>query len=979
MDNRSIFSKTGKGSLEITKKSIKLSSEERQALILVDGKTAYGELQEKLSRVPPMKLRVVFDKLVELELIREFVAKAEPPAAAPAVAVAANSVRALDGGSDLDFTALISPAKPAPSATPAPRAPAPAPAPAQPAVATPKSTADADEEARKFHELMFGTPNASTGAEAEATRKVEADRAAQEQAARQAAEAEARRQAAAEAEEETRKVREEILRKEQERKAAEQAAQARAAEEAARRKAEAERLAREQREREERERLERERAEKERLEREEEARRKAEAERIAREQREREERERLERERAEKERQEREEAQRRAAEEEVRRKAEAERLAREQREREERERLERERAEKERQEREQAQRRAAEEEARRKAAAEQHAREEQELEARHREEREKLERSRLARGREEQERAAAAAQAAASLSAPLASAAPAIALVEPAPAPAPPVPAAATEISPPAPTPAPAAADTGSLDFNAEAKAAFDADLDFAPASSEQRRKAEVDQLLSNTGGVPLDGATPLTGGGPDTFGDTGSVIDPFTDDSTGTTKEQEAASRKEIEQEAKERAKAEAKAQKEAEREAKRLAKENRVKVPGRGPSIGVIIAVLLVFGLVGGVGYLMFKPIDKAAIEQTLSERLGEPVTVASAKFSPFPPELTLGGMTVGALKLGNVVARPDPSSLISDHKVWKSVEVSGLSLSAEAARGILALATRDAPKIAASRTEIQKVRITDMEITGLPVSVPKFNIDALLSASGGLKQVTLATTDDKVRALLQPDEKGWLVDFESRGLLWPVGPKVAWESIRGKGVASAQGIKFEDYSITQFGGTSRGAGELSWNDGWKFNGNLDTGGLESELIAKAFYDATPVSGGIEGKLAISMSGTSLARMLQTPQIDGVVSVNKAIVKGVDLARTAQTGAAAPGSTRFSDFSATIAASGGRLQLKDIKGVSGLLTVSGLAEVGSDKALGGALTVELGVGGSRAKANIKLSGTVTDPKLSK
>ena len=37
MDNRSIFSKTGKGSLEISKKSIKLSSEERQALILVDG------------------------------------------------------------------------------------------------------------------------------------------------------------------------------------------------------------------------------------------------------------------------------------------------------------------------------------------------------------------------------------------------------------------------------------------------------------------------------------------------------------------------------------------------------------------------------------------------------------------------------------------------------------------------------------------------------------------------------------------------------------------------------------------------------------------------------------------------------------------------------------------------------------------------------------------------------------------------------
>ena len=105
MDNRSIFSKTGKGSLEISKKTIKLSSEERQALILVDGKTAYGELQEKLSRVQPVKLRAVFEKLVDLELIREFVAKNDPPAAP--LPVGAISVRELDGGSDLDFTALM--------------------------------------------------------------------------------------------------------------------------------------------------------------------------------------------------------------------------------------------------------------------------------------------------------------------------------------------------------------------------------------------------------------------------------------------------------------------------------------------------------------------------------------------------------------------------------------------------------------------------------------------------------------------------------------------------------------------------------------------------------------------------------------------------------------------------------------------------------------------------------------------------------
>ena len=172
MDNRSIFSKTGKGSLEITKKSIKLSSEERQALILVDGKTAYGELQEKLSRIPPMKLRVVFEKLAELELIREFVAQSAPASvpAAPTVSAAPGKQSAPGPATDaeLDFTALMSPAPAkasapaqtldfadfAPAAAVAPVTKAPAPAAATPAAAS----IDAAEEARKFQEMMFGSP-----------------------------------------------------------------------------------------------------------------------------------------------------------------------------------------------------------------------------------------------------------------------------------------------------------------------------------------------------------------------------------------------------------------------------------------------------------------------------------------------------------------------------------------------------------------------------------------------------------------------------------------------------------------------------------------------------------------------------------------------------------------------------------------------------------------------------------------------------
>ena len=1138
MDNRSIFSKTGKGSLEIAKKTLKLSSEERQTLILVDGKSNFADLQEKLSKIQPVKLRAVFERLIELGLIREFVGKSNAPEVAPATPEASGAaprtgqpaIELIDGGEELDFTALV-PAASASNNLAALRQAATA---ADEPADDPSGAALRDALAQSFAVEAAGTPSPEEAAHAsreEAMRKVQAHKAAQAEAARvAAAKAEAARVAAAEAEAARARAAEEQARVAAE-KAAEQAAkqaaeqaeeQARAAAEQAaeqaRIKAETDRLAAEQRAREDKERQEREevarlaaeeearrkaetdariKAEAERLVREQraiqekerqereavaraaaeaEARVKAEAERVAREQREREEAvrraaeeearrkaeeearlkaetERLAREQREREEAERrateeeakrkaeEEAERRAAEEEARRKAEeearikaeeearikaeAERLAREQLEREAKEQREREEAaqraaeeearqkaaaarraaeeevrikaeaerlareqmereDQERREREEAPKRAAEEAARRAAEeaarkteeaarlkAEEDARlkaeagaeaqknaeaERQAQQARERTEKERADRERAERervGRERAEREAAEKQAAAAAAAATAAAAAS---------------AAALLSQQAAATPAAAPATDGS-------------ELDFAPGSDEQRRKDEVAKLLA--GASRHDGATPLTGGGPDSFADTGQEIDPFADDGTTSNKEQELASRREIEQEARERADARAEpvAAYAPEPEAapvheKAPANERR---SGGGLPLGKIFGAVAALVLVGAIGYVFMMPVDKPGIERALSERLGEPVTVDAAKVSPFSAALTLTGVNIGPLKLASVAASTDFSALFSSQKIWKSVEIKGLLIDAAAARSLVALGAREVPITAAGKVQIQRLRITDLEISGLPVATPKFNADILFTSSGTLKHITLTTADEKARAILQPEEKGWLVDVESKGVTWPAGPKIAWESVRAKGIGSANGIKFEDYAITHFGGVSRGSGELSWNNGWKFNGNLDAGAIESEAIAQAFYDATPVSGTIEGKLSVALSGASLPRMFETPQIDGALSVSKAILKTVDLARTAQTGATAQGSTRFTDFSTTLAVAGGRVQLKDIKGVSGLLTVSGNAQLDAAKNVSGGLLVELGVGGSRARANVKLSGTMAEPKLAK
>src|ERR1700712_951356 len=83
MDKRTIYSKTGKGSLEISKKTIKLASDERQTLILIDGKSNIGEIEEKVSRISPNHRPASLERLTELHLVREFVTKQGPDSIMP--------------------------------------------------------------------------------------------------------------------------------------------------------------------------------------------------------------------------------------------------------------------------------------------------------------------------------------------------------------------------------------------------------------------------------------------------------------------------------------------------------------------------------------------------------------------------------------------------------------------------------------------------------------------------------------------------------------------------------------------------------------------------------------------------------------------------------------------------------------------------------------------------------------------------------
>src|SRR4249920_1340838 len=110
MDRTTVFSKTGKGLLEIKSKSNRLPKDHFRVLNLVDGKATLDNLVEK-SRVMETELRKILQQLADGGFVKEF----SNPAAGSDFGGARMppGVLGTPDVDDLDFTQILASAQPA--------------------------------------------------------------------------------------------------------------------------------------------------------------------------------------------------------------------------------------------------------------------------------------------------------------------------------------------------------------------------------------------------------------------------------------------------------------------------------------------------------------------------------------------------------------------------------------------------------------------------------------------------------------------------------------------------------------------------------------------------------------------------------------------------------------------------------------------------------------------------------------------------
>jgi len=445
---------------------------------------------------------------------------------------------------------------------------------------------------------------------------------------------------------------------------------------------------------------------------------------------------------------------------------------------------------------------------------------------------------------------------------------------------------------------------------------------------------------------------------------------------------------------EAAERA-ADVKARAEAEQRAKNSAAERKARgdelattaAAGASPVrkkknwalIGVAGVVVLI---AAGVGLLHIIPLSGyvPAVQELMSKRLGQPVTIGSMRYEMFPAsQLTLQGVNIGKLqdiKIDSLVVPVGPIGLITGTRSFDSIEAHRVSMDQDAFAVVptWVVAPQGEPVV-----QVQRVRLKAVKAASRTMELPQFDVDATFSTRGELRKATL--TVEKARFEISPKDKSWEVALSASGWKPFIGPAMEFDDLEATAIISGNQATISQYKGRAGGGTISGQFKVSWESAIQASGDLKLENGQLNRLMPAFTKNFTATGSLNLTATYSMSGATVKTLFDKTQVQGIFTVASGELSNVDVARALQ-GAKATGlrggKTRFENLTGSVNVSGNQYSYRRLQLSSGALSASGNVDV-SDGALSGRLNAEIGSKGGVvvARGGLSPGGTLRDPVL--
>jgi len=393
-------------------------------------------------------------------------------------------------------------------------------------------------------------------------------------------------------------------------------------------------------------------------------------------------------------------------------------------------------------------------------------------------------------------------------------------------------------------------------------------------------------------------------------------------------------------------------------------------------------LFIILVVFLVVIGLPFLIPLNTYIPEIEKQAGEKLHEPVKIGSLRFSLVPlPHVALERITIGAqqeVKVDSIKVSPNLSSLFSAVKILRDIELDIVSIRTDMLGRMPAWLKSDGgPQI----VRIEKIGLNHVTLESPGMELPLFSVAVNMNSDGDLKYVLLTSDDGKLKLDATPI-LGSNFDLKLTAQQWrfPVGPAFQFDALNIAGVVDGEVLRLKDIDGKLYGGTLKGAAELSWKSGWKLSGDLRGQRVALESLLPLFKSKARVSGQLNAKAKFAMNGRTVSQLADSPNVDGDFSIHNGVLHGFDLARAAQpikTKEVRGGQTEFEEFSGSYSIAGKSTHLSKLNISSGVLNANGDVEISPSKQLGGKVYVEVKQGVSLVSVPLKVSGTLQDPVM--
>lgn len=393
-------------------------------------------------------------------------------------------------------------------------------------------------------------------------------------------------------------------------------------------------------------------------------------------------------------------------------------------------------------------------------------------------------------------------------------------------------------------------------------------------------------------------------------------------------------------------------------------------------------LFIILVVFLAVIGLPFLIPLNTYIPEIETRAGEKLREPVKIGSLHFSLTPlPHVTLQGITIGAqqeIRIASAKVSPNFWSLFSSVKVLRNIELDLVSIRTDMLERMPVWFRSDGVPQA---IRIEKIGLNHVTLESPGMALPLFSVAVNMNSDGDLKDALLTSDDGKLKVEATPTSgRNFDVKLTAQQWRFPVGPAFQFDMLNIAGTVDSDALRLKDVDGKLYGGTIKGAAELTWKSGWKLSGDLKGQRVAVESLLPLFNSKARVSGLLTTKAMFVMNARTASQLADNPNIDGDFSIRNGVLYGFDLARAAQpikTKEVRGGQTKFDEFSGIFSLAGKGIHLRKLDISSGMLNASGEVYISPSKQLDGKIYAEVKTGVSLASVPLRVSGSLQDPVL--